>query len=95
MHKLGEIVRYNWWLLMFLKFVLEQEWSEFKLEADQSLIKSDQSLHSQDSSEFTRGKSSEADILQGRIEAEEWFADYGNQTENCSNLWLIEYIADL
>ena len=63
---------------MFLKFVLEQEWSEFKLEADQSLIKSDQSLHSQDSSEFTRGKSSEADILQGRIEAEEWFADYGN-----------------
>ena len=85
MHKLGEIVRYNWWLLMFLKFVLEQEWSEFKLEADQSLvksdqslIKSDQSLHSQDSSEFTRGKSSEADILQGRIEAEEWFADYGN-----------------
>ena len=85
MHKLGEIVRYNWWLLMFLKFVLEQEWSEFKLEADQSLvksdqslIKSDQSLHSQDSSEFTRGKSSEADILQGRIEAEEWFVDYGN-----------------
>ena len=73
---------------MFLKFVLEQEWSEFKLEADQS-------LHSQDSSEFTRGKSSEADILQGRIEAEEWFADYGNQTENSSNLWLIEYIADL
>ena len=63
---------------MFLKFVLEQEWSEFKLEADQSLLKSDQSLHSQGSSEFTRGKSSEADILQGRIEAEEWFADYGN-----------------
>ena len=63
---------------MFLKFVLEQEWSEFKLEADQSLIKSDQSLHSQDLSEFTRGKSSEADILQGRIEAEEWFTDYGN-----------------
>ena len=63
---------------MFLKFVLEQEWSEFKLKSDQSLIKSDQSLHSQDSSEFTRGKSSEADILQGRIEAEEWFANYGN-----------------
>ena len=63
---------------MFLKFVLEQEESEFKLEADQSLtksdqslIKSDQSLHSQDSLEFTRGKSSAADILQGRVKAEE------------------------
>ena len=59
-------------------------WSEFDVadqslvKSDQSLIKSDQSLHSQDSSEFTRGKSSEADILQGRIEADEWFADYGN-----------------
>ena len=29
---------------MFLKFVLEQEWSEFKLEADQSLMEADQSL---------------------------------------------------
>ncbi|KAL1804880.1 hypothetical protein ACET3Z_027948 [Daucus carota] len=62
----------------YLKTAHEQKSSEFKLEADQSLvksdqslIKSDQSLHSQDSSEFTRGKSSEADILQGRIEAEE------------------------
>ena len=61
-----------------LKVCFRTEWSEFKLEADQSLIKSDQSLHSQGSTEFTRGKSSEADILQERIEAEEWFSDYGN-----------------